>query len=241
MKTEDRIIVLEQDLDHAKNVVEKFIKSCSHELKSPITSIEGLVRIAEYYTDHAEVKQCLAMIKGCVANMKSAVHTLQEYTTQLQREFKYDNINALQLVERVVQESAADITREQVNIEVNVAQYFPWRSDREHHYWVLKNLVSNAIQFSDPTKAAKHVGINVKVDQHSVELEVSDNGIGIHEAETNNIFYPFHRSSPRATGNGLGLFMVQALARKLNAKISLWTKENEGTTVKLSIPNLQRL
>jgi len=103
---------------------------------------------------------------------------------------------------------------------------------------ILKNLVCNAIQFADPRKEMKRIDINIHSGSKNVAIEVTDNGLGISEQEQANIGKPFFRASPEARGMGLGLFLVKKLSEKLGASFTLRSREDEGTTCAINVPNL---
>ncbi|MBS1509009.1 MAG: HAMP domain-containing histidine kinase [Bacteroidetes bacterium] len=231
--------VATQELDKAKSIIDQFINSCSHNLKSPLTSIEGLVMIAEYCSDRDEIKQCLELIHHCAVNMQEMIKSLEDYTINLQRELNHEEIFATDLVDKILKEYAQHIEENNIAFSTSISQPFNWISDRQCNYLILKNLVDNAIQFSDPTKENKKVNVTVGVQVDQVNMEVSDNGIGIAEDEIEKVFEPFHRSSSHSKGNGLGLFLVKGIVNKLKASISVKSKEKVGTSFSLSLPNHQ--
>jgi len=110
-------------------------------------------------------------------------------------------------------------------------------ADEHCNYLILKNLISNAIHFCSPDEKLKKVHVEVGVRADHIKVEVTDNGIGIPQQEQQKIFEPFHRSSSRSNGNGLGLFLVKGLMDKLKASISISSNENLGTSFFLSMPN----
>jgi signal transduction histidine kinase len=225
------------ELSRTKAIIDQFINSCSHNLKGPLTSIEGLVMIAEYCTNPGEVNQCLGLIQHCTLNMLETISKLEEYTVNLQRELNHDEIGAEQLVERVLAEYANEINKNQIAISTKVCQSFKWIGDEHCNYLILKNLISNAIHFSNRDAKTKKVQVKVGVQANHIDVEVSDNGVGISKPEQEKIFEPFHRSSTQSKGSGLGLFLVKGLIDKLKASISVCSKENLGTSFSLSMPN----
>jgi signal transduction histidine kinase len=229
------------ELTKAKVIIDQFINSCSHNLKSPLTSIEGLVMIAEYSSDRQEIQQCLELIQICAVNMQDMIRKLEDYTINLQRELNHEEIVADELVGKVLREYAQRIEDDNIAVSTNISQPFKWISDHQCNYLILKNLVDNAIQFADPGKENKTVNVKVGVKMDQVDLEVSDNGIGIAEEEQEKVFQAFHRSSSQSHGNGLGLFLVKGLAEKLKASLSVLSKEQIGSSFLLSIPNQQTL
>jgi len=228
---------LAQNLNKAKGIIDQFIRSCSHDLKSPLTSIEGLVQVAEHCTSPDEIGQCLDMIQHCATQMQDMIEKLEDYTSNLQRELVEEEIEADQLIDRVLDEYQEEIDLARISVSTRVSQPVKWIGDEQIYYLILKNLVSNAIHFSDPGKKLKQVNVKVGVNVNDVALEISDNGIGILDREIEKIFDPFHRSAPQAKGSGLGLFLVKGLVEKLQASISVCSQEQVGTTVRVSSPN----
>jgi K+-sensing histidine kinase KdpD len=68
---------VEDDLNQAKNTIDCFLKGCSHDLKGPITSIQGLLEIARYYSKNDDIDNCLTMIQACASNLNAMVASLQ--------------------------------------------------------------------------------------------------------------------------------------------------------------------
>jgi signal transduction histidine kinase len=229
--------VFEAELSLSKRIIERFIGSCSHELKSPLCSIEGLVDIASKYTVADEVQTCHEMINKCLANMKKMLYSLEEYTSHLQRELQRDKIEASGLVHKILGENASDIYDSGVIVNVDIDQQTQWISDEYSNYTILTNIIRNAIIFNDDKKPVKTVRIKISVEQTGVEVQVQDNGIGISADQRSRLFEPFHRGTMGNTGFGLGLFLVKALVNRLRAKFCLKSEENLGTTVKLLIQN----
>jgi signal transduction histidine kinase len=228
-----------KQLAKAKGIINGFINSCSHNLKSPLTSIEGLVTIAEYCANPNEVNQCLGMIQQCALNMLDMIQKLEEYTSIQNHELDKKAIQAHALVEKVMSEYGKEIDQRQITVSTTISQSTPWVSDEYCNYLILSNLVGNAIHFRDNEKNSKKIEIQVAVAQDQVSLTVSDNGIGIVEQEKQKIFEPFHRSSGQSKGNGLGLFLVKSAIEKLQASLSVQSDEKLGASFRISIPNHQ--
>ncbi len=228
---------LKLELNKAKVIIDQFIRSCSHNLKSPLTSIEGLVMVASRCTTLEEINQCLVLIQNSTTKMKEIIENLDQYTCNLKREFAIEQIKPEILIKKVLSEYHEEIELERIVVSTEISQSSKWLCDKHVHYLILKNLVANAIHFSDSTKVKKKLMVNIDVKQDQVKLEISDNGIGILETEKERIYIPFYRSSVQSKGNGLGLFLVKGLIEKLRASISVRSGEKIGTSILLSLPN----
>jgi two-component system sensor histidine kinase SenX3 len=101
----------------------------------------------------------------------------------------------------------------------------------------VKNLVDNAIQYSDPGKAVK---ITTEVDDEVVALGVVDQGIGIPQSEVDRIFERFYRVDPARSretgGTGLGLSIVKHIATRHDGAVEVWSKLGVGSTFTLKLP-----
>jgi hypothetical protein len=225
------------ELTKAKVIIDQFINSCSHNLKSPLTSIEGLVSIANYSLTRDETKHCLDLIQHCAANMQEMIQKLEDYTVNLKRELLEEEIEPQHLLTQILDEYNDLIETKPISVSVNISDHMKWFGDKHIHYLILKNLIFNAINFSDPAKKVKKVDVKVDVTRANVQVEISDNGIGISDEEKGKLFKPFHRGSNQSKGGGLGLFLVKGLIDRIKATILIDSVDHVGTSILLSIPN----
>jgi K+-sensing histidine kinase KdpD len=225
------------ELTLSKRIIERFIESCSHDLKSPLCSIEGLLTIVSKYNVTDEVKECHTMMSNCIHKMKQMLISIEDYTVHLQRDLQQNEISAKQLIDKILDENAKEIKESRVKIKVDVHQPVKWISDEHCSYTILKNLLNNAICFSDRTKSVSEVSIDIAVTNAFVGVRITDNGIGIPTEQQRKLFEPFHRASNLKSGLGLGLFLVKGMVNKLCASICVSSQASIGTTVNLLIPN----
>ena len=102
---------------------------------------------------------------------------------------------------------------------------------------VVMNLIDNAVKYNRP---GGHVYVTVRSEEHRVLLIVRDTGIGIPEDKQKRVFERFYRAdasrSQAISGSGLGLAIVKHIVEQHQGKISLQSKEWEGTTITVSFP-----
>jgi len=77
----------------------------------------------------------------------------------------------------------------------------------------------------------------VEVTEEEAYIEFSDNGIGIGEEHLHRIFDMFYRANHNAKGSGLGLFIFKETLTKLNGTVRVKSREGEGTTFSIQLPN----
>jgi signal transduction histidine kinase len=122
--------------------------------------------------------------------------------------------------------------------ELIFGDLFPLNSDQNGIYQVFTNLINNAIKYSSANKKAQVYIYSEKVT-NGVLYFIKDNGIGIPQHELENIRMERQRGSNSTdyNGKGIGLFIVQELLERLKAQMAIFSRENQGTEVRLFFPN----
>jgi two-component system sensor histidine kinase SenX3 len=117
------------------------------------------------------------------------------------------------------------------------------RGDEELLTTALRNLVDNAVAYSPEN--TRVVIATRQSDAEHVEISVTDQGIGIPDADLERIFERFYRVDPARSrqtgGTGLGLAIVKHVATKHHGEVSVWSKEGSGSTFTLRLPLLQSI
>jgi two-component system sensor histidine kinase SenX3 len=112
--------------------------------------------------------------------------------------------------------------------------------DEKQLTMALRNLVSNAINYSPPNT---RVGVGVRLADSMVEISVTDQGAGIPEADQERIFERFYRVDPARSretgGTGLGLAIVKHVCANHGGECTLWSRPGEGSTFTLHLPAYQ--
>lgn len=220
----------------SEQVVEQFIHSCSHDLRSPITSIKGLVKVAEYYSQSAEVHNCFRMIENCADTMDKLIRALEEFMLVNHYVVTPEAIDCDVLTDTVMEEFSREIKDKSIviNKKVNISNTVI--TDRLIFTLIFKHLFKNAISFQDSTKQNKFVDIHIESENNFIKLIIKDNGIGIPSGYYQKIFRPYFKATIQSKGIGMGLFLLNNLLNKITASISLQSEEHKGTTITILIP-----
>jgi signal transduction histidine kinase len=222
--------------------IDAFNRLASHELRSPIGTLlfaAAMLDTDVVRTDSARLDKVAATIRSNAQRLSRLLQNLQR-VTQLTEHGDVPNEQRLELstialeVKRQLQEMA-DAKR----VAIRVDQELPvFVGDPARLELVFLNLVSNAIKYSDPAKAASFVEIVCVQDGASdgkTVLCVRDNGIGISESDQESIFERFFRAHPHrdadlgATGSGLGLAIVQDCVTAMGGSIRCESTLGEGS------------
>jgi signal transduction histidine kinase len=221
----------------AHKIIEKFIYSCSHDLRAPVSSIQGLVRIAEYYPHHEETHKCLEMIEACTQKMDKMIRSLEEYMINAQHEIRKEEVNGAEVIEQIVNDCEEQLTSKGITVlkEINIPM--PWMTDRHSTYQIIKHLFVNAITFCDNEKKERKILVRINATRYDSLIEVIDNGLGIPENDQEKIFDVFFRGSAQSEGLGMGLFLVNHLSQRIRASLSFNSIPKMGSCFRVNIPN----
>jgi two-component system sensor histidine kinase SenX3 len=111
------------------------------------------------------------------------------------------------------------------------------QGDHDQMTMAVNNLIENAVNYSPQ---GTKVSVSTSVEDGIISIAVSDQGIGIPEAEVERIFERFYRVDPARSretgGTGLGLSIVKHIVTKHGGEISVWSSENVGSTFTIRLP-----
>ncbi|MCX2740314.1 sensor histidine kinase [Pontibacter anaerobius] len=241
-RTQAHLQELEQmnaNLKRLNTDLDTFVYTASHDLKSPILNIEGLVELLEESLGDKkqDVEEELEHIKTSVQRFKSTVEDLTE-VARIQKSFEQEE--TLLQVEEMVGE-----VKDLISFEINAASavvkhdssaapqlYFSKRNFKS----ILYNLISNAIKYKSPDRTP-HIYIRTWQEGNDFYLQVHDNGLGIPESKKYKVFELFKRLHAHVKGTGIGLYIVKRIVQNNGGDIELQSTENMGSTftVKLKV------
>jgi two-component system, OmpR family, sensor histidine kinase SenX3 len=224
-----------------------FVANVSHELKTPVGA---LTLLAEAVQDAANEPEMVARFAARIQHEGSRLAKLVGELMELSRVQGADPMpGATEVDVRSVVAEAIERTRlaaEQSSIAVTVscAAGLRVRGNEAQLATALANLVDNAIAYSGSgTRVA--VDARASTDEESrptVDIAVTDQGIGIAESERDRIFERFYRVDParsRATGGtGLGLAIVKNIVTNHLGVVSVWTSVGSGSTFTIRLPRV---
>lgn len=231
------VIVIMDVTDDRENdkIKADFISNVSHELKTPITSIRGFSELLLVRNEDSDEKtrKYLNVIYNESIKMKDTIEELL-YLSNLQHErnnkSSYCEFYFADIVEEVISDLRELISKKQVSINVECEEVLIYEQEKLV-YHMIKNLVENAVKYNKENGTVK---ISVRNEKRKVVLTVSDTGVGIEQKHLDKIFDRFYRvdeSRNRNTGGtGIGLNIVKQICKTINAKISVESVVDEGTT-----------
>lgn len=241
-RTRDLAYTVEQlkELDQMKS---NFLSVTSHELRTPLTVIKAALSLLlseGHIMDPARFHKYLNMAYENSENLIRLIDNLLDFSRlesgRMSLELK--GVNLPLLVQDSLREfqSVAGLRRVELSgevpIELPLVICSPVRIKQ-----ILANLLSNALKF---TPAGGRVRVGLRQDGEFVEIEVSDNGIGMSELQCKRIFSKFFQVDDSLTrevgGVGLGLALVKKLVELHEGVVGVESKEGEGTRFIIRLP-----
>jgi signal transduction histidine kinase len=218
-----------------------FLLSITHELKSPIASAQlGLQTIQKRELTNEQTENIsinaqheLDRLKNLVDNLLLAAKVETNYTPV----FEIENVNRLvkEYIDRL------KISYPRVNFKVKLDERNQTAEiDRSGLISILGNLIENAIKYSEPPA---QVAIETRFNDKTLDLIVSDRGMGIPDTEKESVFEKFYRVGSEDTrktkGTGLGLYIIREMTAAHHGEVHLKDNPNGGTIFTVHLPRFQ--
>ncbi len=240
-----------KDLDAMKD---SFVSSVSHELRSPLSAIDGycdflLDAIDRNLTKEKQVKS-LNIIKDATVRLTSFINNILDLTKIKAGHFELRKValDMNQLVNEIVALFESLVSRQKKKIKVEISEHLPRvNADPEKIKQVITNLIGNALKFTqenDEITISARVTEEHKLLKHGakkyMEVWVQDSGIGIPQDELKNVFEKFYQVQESETkkpkGTGLGLAIVAEIIKMHEGKIWVESTLGEGSAFKFTLP-----
>lgn len=223
-----------------------FVANITHELKTPLGAITLLAEAVEAAAEDP------AAVRGFIAKLSRETSRLNELVSQiiaLSRLQSEDPLLAAQevqvdaILEAAVRNCREIADRRKIAISLGGDRGCRVIGDPSQLELAVTNLVQNAIAYSEEGARVAVTSRN-STGSGQVEIRVSDNGIGISEADLPRVFERFYRvdygRSRLHGGTGLGLSIVKHVAAAHGGEVSVWSKLGRGSTFTLRLPALER-
>lgn len=224
---------------------EGFLQLVSHELKTPITSIQGYVQLLLSMLQQKHQETNSLPLEPSLKRINEQVHRLTRLISEIldlsrieenRLDLKKETFNMNELVEETVQ----DINRAEIHhkIQIEHKAVFEVEADKDRIGQVIINLITNAIKYSPDNKEVK---IKIFESQDGkVAVSVADNGIGISKKDQKEIFKRFHRvegkSEETYAGLGIGLFLAHEIVERHGGEVTVESVLGDGSEFIFTLP-----
>ena len=227
---------IEKELKIRNAELDNFVYKVSHDLRAPLSSILGLVNLANMPGNDDNLGMYMSLIGKKVEQLDHFISDVLSHSKNLKQDVTIEKVDLKQIVASTFTDLAYLKISDIVSTEIDV-QGEPFFSDRWRLAEIFRNLISNAIKYRRMDIEKPLVKVSVRVTNIEADISFSDNGIGIEPDKLLNIFEMFYRASTQSDGSGLGLYIVKNAVEKLGGQIDVFSKPMQGTEFKIIIPN----
>jgi two-component system phosphate regulon sensor histidine kinase PhoR len=223
------------------SLYDNFIANVTHELKSPLSSIQlYLETLNSRDVPEEKRKEFYDLMIRDSERLKNLINSILEIAAMDKKKFHtdFEVYKADEIIEKIVLESAEQFKLKENAIKFNGTTNCEVLLDRNAIKTVFNNLVGNAIKYN---VSQLKIEVNIKRHNKTLEIEFADNGIGISHDHIKKIFQKFHRiydkDIPNVKGTGLGLYVVREIIKSHKGKIVAFSEgKGMGTTFKIELP-----
>ena len=227
--------------DHANASKQEFISCMSHNVRTPMNGIMGMIKIA---SDHAEdperVKDCLEKASLSSRQLLSVLNEILDLS-QIQTgsfSLKSEELNLPELIQDVALQVLPEMQKKKLELKIYPAQveHEDILGDRRRLQQIFFNILGNSVKFTPPGGTVEISVVEHDSGDHccsSYDFIFSDNGIGMEEEFIQHIFEPFSRAEDpnmnHMDGIGLGMTIAQNITRMMGGTISVKSKPGMGS------------
>lgn len=224
-----------EDLEKINSELDRFVYSASHDLRAPLLSIQGLVKVAGNETENLQDKKYYGMIGDRVTKLDEFIKEIIEYSRNARTEVNYEEVDLKELTEEVIANLQYMEGTDQIDVYVSASEKRVVL-DKGRVKIILSNILSNAIKYHNLRQENPWVEVKSELLNSNCVLTIADNGTGILPDKMDRVFDMFFRATDKSGGSGLGLFIVKEAVDKLSGKIELKSQYGKGSEFIITLP-----
>lgn len=217
--------------------LDSFVYHASHDLRSPLRSVLGLIDLYRIEESSKIKEQCIVRIEASIKRLDDLVQELLSISRNDRVSDDHIQINLMDEINNSIASYYNATDTKGLEIITKVRHHHKFKSDATRVRIILNNIISNAIKYRSFTEESSFIKIVAEVGEETVRLVIEDNGDGIEESKLPHIFDMFYRATEKSAGSGLGLYIVKKVIDKLGATIEVSSEELIGTKFSITIPN----
>jgi two-component system, OmpR family, sensor histidine kinase CiaH len=237
-------------IQRSQDVQRRFMSDASHELRTPLSIMKTGIEVE--LRNPANPKECKPILNSNLEEINRMSDIVENLLFILRADsgnenFKFESLNLLQIVSIVMQNVKP--YADQKNVTLTMVNQDTKESGKKYEELFISgdlnklkqafyNILKNAIDYS---RNGGHVFLSAIKQLRSVQIEITDNGIGIPPEELPHIFERFYRSSNISgtydNGSGLGLAITKEIIEKHNGNIKIESSSGNWTKVIISLPS----
>ena len=205
----------------------------AHEVGNPLTSIASLVQLLQRSHDEQDLKEKLDLIMSQTKRITQIIRDLVDFSRPSESEEEITDINAQ--IEKAVRIAQIDDKSRDINFKLDLSPEIghPFLIP-DQFFQVILNLLLNAVDAS--IEHGDTISIRSFERNGDIQINITDNGIGIPPDKIDRIFEPFYTTKEVGKGTGLGLWVSSGIVNSFGGNIEVESEVNKETTFRIKIP-----
>ncbi|WP_348920028.1 HAMP domain-containing sensor histidine kinase [Enterococcus rotai] len=232
-----------EEIDRQEDRRRQFMADASHEMRTPLTTINGLLEGLQYNAiPESQRENAIKLMQNETSRLIRLVNENLDYekirTNQISIVVK--KFDATETLKNILTqlEGKAESANDQLILEADEA--IDVYADYDRFVQIMVNIIQNAIQFTQDGE----IRVHLQKGYLETIITISDTGIGMTEEQVQNIWDRYYKVDPSRKNtkygeSGLGLSIVQQLVRLHKGKISVESQEGQGTSFTISFPDVE--
>lgn len=242
-----KLLETAQEAKKANIAKTDFLRRMSHDIRTPINGIQGMVSIAEHYPDDCEKqRECRDKVKEATGYLLDLVNSVLDMNKLESGVVVLENqpFNLREVLEESdnIAKMSAEVEGLKVSFEDDTIRYTHLLGSAIHLKQILQNIAGNAVKYNRKGGSIEFTceETGYKDGIATYRFVCKDTGIGMSEEFIPHVFEPFAQEEQSARtaymGTGLGLAIVKQLVEMMGGKIDMESKLNAGTTFVIELP-----
>ncbi len=225
-----------KELEKINFELDRFVYSASHDLRSPLTSVLGLLYLLRNEIREKDAMHYVDLMEESILKLDNIIRDIVAYSRNNRTQVQIDKVELSEVV-RDISTGLRYLESDEVSLNevIEISKPASLITDRSRIQIILNNLISNAIKYRHVSRKPK-IQIECQHSNKHAVVTVKDNGVGIKNEHLDKIFDMFYRTSDQSSGSGLGLYIVKETVKKLGGEVRVSSEVNNGTTFTITIP-----
>ncbi|MBN1860438.1 MAG: PAS domain S-box protein [Candidatus Thermoplasmatota archaeon] len=236
---------IEDVLKKNERLKTEFMNIAAHELRSPVTPIKGYLDLIIHDNESNEkIKNWAKISLRNAERLLKLVNDILDVARLDSDTMRFDmeKIDPAEFLNEIVEDMRPAIMNKKLEFHVNIQTQLPHIiGDKNRLSQVMKNLIGNALKFTD----CGYIGVEAEKNNNYIQIAVVDTGIGISKDELKKIFTKFYQAytgeDRNNEGTGLGLFISKEIIKKHNGSIWVESEVGKGSRFIIQLPYVYKM
>jgi signal transduction histidine kinase/DNA-binding response OmpR family regulator len=250
-ETVNQLNLAKQQADGANKAKSQFLANMSHELRTPLNAVIGLTEMLREDAEDDDLDDYLEpldRIHGASKHLLNLINDVLDLSKieAGKVELYNESFSLPALLEEVTETSRTLVEQNNNQLTLNIEDGIGFvNADITRTKQIVLNLISNAAKFCKDGEISITVKSKKKNEDELIEIYVKDAGIGMTQEQMDKLFHAFTQADASTTrkygGTGLGLTIVQNLAKLMGGDVSVSSEMGKGTTFSVSFLNIEKI